>query len=1414
MLNSLKSGNRLRVDFSKTPQEIDVPNLLQLQKNSYENFLMMGNNHSSDYSIDKIFRSVFPIHHQNKITLEYLGTEVQKPKYTVRESMERGLTYSVSLKIKIRLTIWDRDESTKEKIGVKDIKEQNIFIRDIPLMTDRTSFIISGVERVVVNQLHRSPGVIFKEEESSTTKKMVATAQIIPDRGSWIHFEYDSKDILYMRINKRRKIPITIIFRALGYSKLDVLKMFYNFQKINLDREKGLFYIDFNPEQYKNKDKRFKFDLKDLDGQIWLETGKKLTKRFISKMIEGNLTKIEYPVEILLERYLAKPILNNKTGDIIHDVLTKLERFDFQDQSINSIEIIDDLEDGTDASIINAFIIDDENLRIMKKEIEATSRKDPESQMPVLSDATEHDLAVMKIYKVMRPGESYTSVEKAKEFFNDLFFDPEKYDLTQVGRMKMNHKLGLNVPPYVTILTSEDIILTVQYLIKVKNGIGHKDDRDHLGNRRIRSIGELLGNELHKGLVKMQKTIKDKVQSGNIATQDFMPHDLINSKTITSTILEFFTTGQLSQFMDQTNPLSEITHKRRLSALGEGGLVKERAGFEARDVHPTHYGRICPVETPEGQNIGLINTLATYAKVNVHGFIEAPYKVVKDGIITDEIVYITATQEEGHVVASSSNKVDETNSTFVEQIVDARKNGDIGRYKVSDITLFDLSPHMVVGVGASLIPFLEHDDANRALMGSNMQRQAVPLLISEAPMVGTGVEKLVARDAWEAVKSNRKGIVEKVDANNIYIMGENKDGAYIDYYPLQKNLRTNQNTSFTQKPIVKKGDVVQEGQVIADGANIDQGELALGKNILVAFMPWNGYNFEDAIVVSERLIRDDVFTSVHIYERSIEARELKHGVEEITKDLPQTKEEQLPYLDESGIIKIGTYVKPGMILVGKVSPKKEVKPTPEERLLRAIFGDKTGNVVDKSLYATASTEGVVIDVKVFTKRGYDKDGRALQVEKDTKDKLEKEHQDRLDMLDREEMLKIISILSKEELQKPINFNNFDYEVGEKITVEEIKKANRFSLNSLAKCFSRTILREFEKIKANFHDEKEKLRTEHEEKISILEKDDVLPNGVVKKVLVYIATKRKLKVGDKMAGRHGNKGIVSIIVPESDMPYQENGEHVDIVLNPLGVPSRMNIGQVLEMHLGMVGKKLGNQLVEIFNQGQKNYINKLRSKMIEIASIAKLMNSKEFISNLSDEEFLKYARDWANGIKFASTVFEGVKQDEFSKLYKLANLSNDGKAVLYDGRTGDKIKERVNVGYMYILKLHHLVDEKVHSRSTGPYSLITKQPVGGKALFGGQRFGEMEVWALEAYGASATLKEMLTIKSDDVEGRMDAYKNITKGKNIPKSGIPETLFVLTKELQSLALDVEVIPEGHIDNIFGDDDDDDDNSSCGE
>jgi len=959
--------------------------------------------------------------------------------------------------------------------------------------------------------------------------------------------------------------------------------------------------------------------------------------------------------------------------------------------------------------------------------------------------------------------------------------------------MKMNHKLGLTIPEYITVLTHEDIINSVKYVIKVKNGQGHIDDRDHLGNRRIRSIGELLGNELHNGLIKMQKAIRDKLSTMSGPMAELMPHDLINSKMITSTIMEFFSGGQLSQFMDQTNPLSEVTHKRRLSALGEGGLVKERAGFEVRDVHPTHYGRICPVETPEGQNIGLINTLATYSKVNEHGFIEAPYKVMKDGKITNEVIYLTATQEEGVKIAAASNKLDK-DGQFVENIVAIRQDGEILHRPSTECEYADLSSHMVVGVAASLIPFLEHDDANRALMGSNMQRQAVPLLRPYSPMVGTGVEKLVARDAWECVKAKRSGVIEKVDGKHIYVMGSDDGEIYIDYYPLQKNLRTNQNTSFAQKPIVNVGDRVEKDQIIADGPNMDQGELALGVNAMVAFMPWNGYNFEDAIVISERLIRKDAFTSVHIYEKEVEARELKHGVEEITRDIPNVRDDELAHLDESGIVKIGTHVSGGMILVGKVSPKGEVKPTPEERLLRAIFGEKAGHVVNKSLYCAPSMEGVVVDVKIFTKKGYDKDPRALELEKEERDYLEREHYDRLLMIDKEEMLRVTKLLTKEALISDIKIAENEYKAGDIINGDDLVEVNRFAMNAIVKSFSEGIQADYDKTKKYFQKQKRLFSSEHEEKLNILEKDDILPNGVVKYVKVYIATKRQLKVGDKMAGRHGNKGIVSIIVPEVDMPYMEDGRSVDVCLNPLGVPSRMNIGQILEMHLGMAGRELGNQILEQFETQQKDFVQNMRSKMISIADVAGMMDAVKVIGEMSDEKFLVYARDWAvGGVRFATPIFEGVNQAEFDKLFELAKMDADGKTVLYNGLTGEKIKERVNVGYMYVLKLHHLVDEKIHARSTGPYSLVTQQPVGGKALFGGQRFGEMEVWALEAYGASAVLKEMLTIKSDDVDGRVRAYKAITKGELVPPSGIPETLFVLTKELQALALDVEIFDE---------------------
>ncbi|AQW86547.1 DNA-directed RNA polymerase, beta subunit [Campylobacter pinnipediorum subsp. caledonicus] len=1371
MLNSLYSGNRLRVDFSDVVKEIDVPNLLQLQKKSFDNFLNLDNS-QTESGIEKVFRSIFPIHDaQNRLSLEYVSSEIGKPKYTIRECIERGLTYSVNLKMKIRLIVHEKDEKTGEKIGIKDIKEQEIFIREIPLMTDRISFIINGVERVVVNQLHRSPGVIFKQEESSTVvNKLIYTAQIIPDRGSWLYFEYDTKDVLYVRINKRRKVPVTILFRALGYKKQDIIKLFYPIQTLYIKNNK--FLTPFNPDDYIG---RVEYDIKDENGNVVHQAGKRLTKKKIDKLIEDGLKTVEYPIEGLIGRYLASPLVNAESGEVLYDTLSQLDENKLIKivNEYTEMEIINNSALGVDDAIINSFIADAETLKLLK-------------QSEGIDD--ENDLSAIRIYKVMRPGEPVVK-EAAKTFVNDIFFNPERYDLTSVGRMKMNHKLGIDVPEYVSVLTNEDILKTAKYLIKVKNGQGHIDDRDHLGNRRIRSIGELLANELHLGFVKMQKAIRDKFTGLSNNIDEVMPYDLINPKMITATIMEFFTGGQLSQFMDQTNPLSEVTHKRRLSALGEGGLVKERAGFEVRDVHPTHYGRICPVETPEGQNIGLINTLSTYAKVNDLGFVEAPYKKVVDGKVIDEIVYLTATQEENNVIAPASTGLDK-NGYIIEDLLEVRRDGEMMLARREEVTLIDLCSGMIAGVAASLIPFLEHDDANRALMGSNMQRQAVPLLQATAPIVGTGMESVIARDAWENIKAKRGGVVEKVDNKNIFILGEDEAGPFIDHYSLEKNLRTNQNTTFSQHPIVRKGEEIKAGQIIADGSSMELGELAIGKNALIAFMPWNGYNYEDAIVINERMIREDAFTSVHIYEKEIEARELKDGVEEITKDIPNIKEEDLLHLDESGIVKIGTEVKPGMILVGKVSPKGEVKPTPEERLLRAIFGEKAGHVVNKSLYATASMEGVVVDVKIFTKKGYEKDNRANKAYEDEKAELEKEHHDRLLMLDREEMLKVTSLLSKNPLAVEQVVNKKEYKKGDIIDKAEFESINRFTLNSIVKSFSKEIQKQYEELKNHFQNEKKKLKEEHDAKIEILGKDDILPSGVVKLVKVYIATKRKLKVGDKMAGRHGNKGIVSNIVPEVDMPYLPSGQIVDIVLNPLGVPSRMNIGQILESHLGLVGYRLGEQIAEIFEDKKGEWVANLRAKMIEIASVSSLMNAEKALNALSDEELIKYARDWSKGVRFATPIFEGVKPEEFAKLFEMAKIDSDGKTELYDGRTGSKIRERVNVGCMYMLKLHHLVDEKVHARSTGPYSLVTQQPVGGKALFGGQRFGEMEVWALEAYGAAHTLREMLTVKSDDIEGRLSAYKALTRGENVPETGIPETFFVLTNELKSLALDVEI------------------------
>ncbi|OPX26924.1 MAG: DNA-directed RNA polymerase subunit beta [Campylobacteraceae bacterium 4484_166] len=1381
MSNSLKSGNRLRINFQEQNNSLDIQNLLQLQKDSFESFLQYKQKDRSKSGIDKVFRSIFPIDDiQNRIKLEFLGTEIVPGKYTPSEAIVKDSTYSVGVKIKIRLTLWNIDENTGERLGVKDSKEQSLLIKDVPMITDKVSFIVNGVERVVVSQLLGSPGVIFKEEESTTvSNKLIYSTKIIPSRGNWLYFEYDSKDIINARINKRRKFPVTIFLRALGYNKEDIVKLFYPIQTIKIKNNK--FLTKFDPKLYSGK---LDYDIIDDKGKVIITAGKRLTSRKSKALLESGLEYIEYPIEILMDRHIASEIYDKNTGEVLYECLAKLDDIKLKnilDQKIKEITIANDLAVGVDRSIINAFMADEEPLKLLKQTQETDD---------------ENELCAIRIYKIMKSGEPVVA-DVAVEFVQNLFFNPDRYDLSKVGRIKMNQKLEINVPEYINTLTKQDILKTIKYLIKVKAGQGHIDDRDHLGNRRVKAVGELLANSLQTGMMNMQKIIKDRMTTLTGPLDDLLPQELINTKMITSTITEFFTTGQLSQFMDQTNPLSEIIHKRRLSALGEGGLVKERAGFEVRDVHPTHYGRICPVETPEGQNIGLINTLSTYSKVNSLGFLEAPYKKVVDGKVTDDIEYFTAIQETGKIIAPGSVKLDKNNK-IKEKLVETRKDGEILLSQNDDVDLMDINNQMIMGIGASLIPFLEHDDANRALMGSNMQRQAVPLLKPTAPIVGTGLEKTITRDSAESIKAKRAGKVVLVDASSVYIKGQDEDSVYVDYYEVNKNIRTNNNTVFAQRVAVKEGQDVQKDEIIIDGPSMDNGELALGINANIAFMPWNGYNYEDAIVLSEKLIKEDALTSVHMSIHECVAQELKHGDEEITKDLPSVKLENLKHLDSAGIIKVGTYVKPGMVLVGKVTPKGEIRPTPEERLLRAIFGEKAGHVLNKSLYAPSSLKGVVVDVKVFTKKGHKRDARIQQIIQNEKDKIEQKHHDRILMLDNEELTQLNNLIKDSKLPTSLDLGDKKFKKGDTIPLEVLEDINRFAMKRVVGCFSQKVQNDYENIKQNFIKQKESLRVQLERKLDIIENDDSLKPGVIKLVKVYIATKRKIKVGDKLAGRHGNKGIVSNIVPEVDMPYMKNGNTVDVILNPLGVPSRMNIGQILEVHLGLVGIKLGEQIEEIFQTKKKQWIDELREKIISIVKLTKIKKTIDFVEKCSDDDILKFAKDWSNGVKFATPIFEGITQEQMSELFLMSNIDKDAKTVLYDGKTGEKIKERVTVGNMYILKLHHLVDEKVHARSTGPYSLVTQQPVGGKALFGGQRFGEMEVWALEAYGASVALKEMLTIKSDDIDGRSEAYKAITKGENLPKSGVPETFFVLSKELQALGLDVEIYKEVEAEN----------------
>jgi DNA-directed RNA polymerase subunit beta len=1303
---------------------MEYPDFLDIQVKSFQDFFQLKTkaDERSTEGLYKTFLDNFPITDtRNNFVLEFLDYFVDPPRYTIQECIERGLTYCVPLKARLKLYCTDPEHEDFETIV------QDVYLGTIPYMTHSGTFVINGAERVIVSQLHRSPGVFFGQSFHANGTKLYS-ARVIPFKGSWIEFATDINQVMYAYIDRKKKLPVTTLFRAIGYERdKDILEIFNLAEEVKVSKS-GIKKV----------------------------LGRKLAARVLKTWFEDFVDEDTGEV-VSIER-----------NEIILDRDTVLEK-----------EHIDEIVESGSKTIL---LHKEDNQIAEYSIIHNTLQKDPTNSE---KEAVEH------IYRQLRNAEP-PDFETAKGIIDKLFFSEQRYNLGEVGRYRMNKKLELNESIDQKVLTKLDIITIIKNLIKLVNSKAEVDDIDHLSNRRVRTVGEQMASQFGVGLSRMARTIRERM---NVRDNEvFTPIDLINAKTLSSVINSFFGTNQLSQFMDQTNPLAEITHKRRLSALGPGGLSRERAGFEVRDVHYTHYGRLCPIETPEGPNIGLISSLAVYAKVNNLGFIETPYREVLEGKVNlNELPkYLSAEEEEGKKFAQSNLPLD-TEGNFVSDRVIAREEADYPVVEPNAVNYMDVAPNQIASISASLIPFLEHDDANRALMGSNMMRQAVPLLRPNAPIVGTGLEKTVARDAWEAIKAKRTGIVEKADAKNIYVRGEDENGAFIDHYSVNKNVRTNNNTSFGQRIAVQEGEIVEKGQVIADGPSMDKGELAVGVNACVAFMPWNGYNYEDAIVLSQRLIKEDAFTSVHIYEKEVECRELKHGNEEITRDLPGVKDESITHLDESGIVKVGTFIKPGMIMVGKVTPKGEIKPTPEERLLRAIFGEKAGHVINKSLYCPTSMEGTVVDVKVFTKKGYEKDSRAVAEIESEKAELDLKHHDKLLMLDREEILKINDLLSKALLAKDVDLDDVVYKKGETIPLDILSNVNRFAMKKVVSSYDKDIEKKYNDIKEYFINQKSQLRADHEEKLEVLEHDDILQSGVIKQVKVYIATKRKIKVGDKMAGRHGNKGIVSNIVPQVDMPYLEDGSTVDVILNPLGVPSRMNIGQILEVHLGLVGKRLGTQIQDIFDAKRTEFVAELRAKMTEIADITKLMNGKEFLSKLSDEELIKHAQDWTKGVRFATQVFDGVKEDEFLKLFELAKIDTDGKTNLIDGKTGDKMKERVNVGYMYMLKLHHLVDEKVHARSTGPYSLVTQQPVGGKALFGGQRFGEMEVWALEAYGATAVLKEMLTTKSDDVEGRTRAYRAISNGENVPDSGVPETFFVLTKELKALGLDVEIFDE---------------------
>ena len=1377
MAYSFTEKKRIRKNFGKLPNVMDLPYLLAIQLDSYKNFTQTGIkvDDRQNTGLHAALNSIFPIvGYSGHAALEYVDYVLGKAAFDVEECKLRGATYSVPLRVRVRLVIYDKESTNK---AIKDIREQEVYLGEIPLMTENGTFIINGTERVIVSQLHRSPGVIFDHDKGKThsSGKLLYTARVIPYRGSWLDFEFDPKDVLYVRIDRRRKLPATILLRALGYSSEEILGMFFDTSIFH--QKKDGFTLELDPERLRGE--ITVFDIKDNKGAVVVEKGRRVTARHIRDLEKGKVTSLEVPVEYLIGRRVAKDIADAKTGELL-------------------------LECNAEITVENLELLSEAGI----KDIETLYTNDLDCG-PFISDTLRADPtrtqleALVEIYRMMRPGEPPTK-ESAENLFYNLFFNIERYDLSAVGRMKFNRRLGREEEEGCGVLYDQryfsmqktdeaqelfeqygegsDIADAMKTLINIRNGKGFVDDIDHLGNRRIRSVGEMAENQFRVGLVRVERAVKERLSMAE--SEELMPQDLVNAKPVAAAMKEFFGSSQLSQFMDQNNPLSEVTHKRRVSALGPGGLTRERAGFEVRDVHPTHYGRVCPIETPEGPNIGLINSLATYARTNNYGFIETPYRKVVDNKVTDQIEYLSAINESQYVIAQASAKLNDKGQ-FVEDVVNVRHQNEFTVKLPGDVDYMDVSPRQVVSVAASLIPFLEHDDANRALMGSNMQRQAVPTLRAEAPLVGTGIERTVASDSGVCKVARRGGLIESVDAGRIVVRVSDDEVAAgeagVDIYNLTKYTRSNQNTCINQRPIVKQGDLVARGDVLADGPSVDLGELALGQNMRIAFMPWNGYNFEDSILVSERVVQEDRFTTIHIQELTCVARDTKLGSEEITADIPNVGEVALSRLDESGIVHIGAEVSAGDILVGKVTPKGETQLTPEEKLLRAIFGEKASDVKDTSLRVPTSTKGTVINVQVFTRDGLEKDQRSLDIERAELNQFRKDLNDGYRIVENATLGRLFTALDGAKVFKAEGLKK-----GEPLTAEAV--ANYSSEDWFSIRMEKAELNDqIDAAKAQLAARRTNLDERFEEKRGKLQSGDDLAPGVLKTVKVYLAVKRRIQPGDKMAGRHGNKGVISVIKPIEDMPYDENGEPVDIVLNPLGVPSRMNVGQILETHMGMAAKGLGVKIDAMIKQQAK--VAEIRKFLQEIYDVGDTVYGTD-LKELSDVEVLELASNLRKGVPIATPVFDGANEVELKQLLELAGLHESGQTALFDGRTGDKFDRPVTVGYMYMLKLNHLVDDKMHARSTGSYSLVTQQPLGGKAQFGGQRFGEMEVWALEAYGAAYTLQEMLTVKSDDVAGRTKMYKNIVDGDHRMEPGMPESFNVLVKEVRSLGINMEL------------------------